>query len=57
MLISQVNSIKNNNYMRYNSLYASKINFRGQLETDYFEASKNQNINTMLQKLGNGTTY
>lgn len=53
MLISYVNSIKNNNYMRYNALYASKINFRGQLETDYFEASKTGNIQKQLKSISN----
>lgn len=39
--------------MRYNGLYASKINFRGQLETDYFEASKTGNVQKQLKSISN----
>ncbi len=53
MLISQVNSIKNSNYKRYNSLYASNMNFKGQLETDYFEASKTGNVQKQLKSISN----
>lgn len=51
MLISQVNSIKNNNYMRYKNLYASKINFRGQLEDDYFKAASQNDTRAQLKIL------
>lgn len=51
MYISGLSS--NNNGFQYKNIYKYSTNFKGQLENDYFEASKTGNIQKQLKSISN----
>ena len=53
MLISRINFQKDYSNIQYRNNYQHPVNFQGQLESDYFEASKTGNIQKQLKSISN----